>query len=277
MVLFSRPSMASIVFVLVLPVIALSQAVPTASPAAKPSPTASPVQQKFDPKNPTAEQIVESTILVFAFPGGRPVLDQIRKTTIERGTTTVTGADGKAERAAYQRYIIRGSSIDAERIRLDQEFPSVRYSLVKNADKVFMIYNDSIYNPREDAALSFRNQNYRGLDGLLRYKENGSKIELAGKETKMGVEYHMIDVTDKDGHKTRYHISAKRFRVLMLEYDENGSKFKRKFYDYNLAQGTLVPYKSVLYRDDKIVEETEIGTITFGQKVDESLFPAGTS
>jgi len=265
--------LASIYFVLVFPVLAFAQAA-TPSPVPVETPAQQKTDAKIDLKNPTAEQVVESTIVIYAYPGGRPVLDQIRKTTIERGTTSVTQSDGKVERANYQRYIIRGGTLDAERIRLDQEFPSVRYSLVKNGDKVFMIYNESIYNPREDAAKAFHNQNYRGLDGLLRYKENGSTIASGGKEAKLGVEYHLIDVTDKQGNKTRYYISAKRFRVMMLEYEEAGSKYQRKFYDYNYAQGTLVPYKTVLYRDDKVVEETEIGTITFGQRVDESLFPA---
>ncbi len=58
----------------------------------------------------------------------------------------------------------------------------------------------------------------------------------------------------------------------MLTYEDSGVKYRRKFYDYNYAQGTLVPYRSVLWADEKKVEETEIGTITFGQKVDEGLF-----
>ena len=269
--------MASILFVLALPVLALAQETavsPTPSPS--PTPKLSKAQIKASAANPTAEQVAESSIVIYGFGGGRAVLNQIRKTTIERGTTSVTQPDGKIERASYQRYVIRGGSLEKEKIRLDQEFPSVRYSLVKNADKVFMIYNDSIYNPREDAAKAFHNQNYRGLEGLLRYKENGSKLELAGKETKLGVEYHILNVTDASGSKTRYYISAKTFRVMMLDYEENGSKFQRKFYDYNYAQGTLVPYKTVLYRDGNVVEETEIGTITFGQRVDETLFPEAT-
>ena len=49
-------------------------------------------------------------------------------------------------------------------------------------------------------------------------------------------------------------------------------KYRRKYYDYNYAQGTLVPYRTVLWADGKIVEETEIGTVTYGQKIDEALF-----
>ena len=58
----------------------------------------------------------------------------------------------------------------------------------------------------------------------------------------------------------------------MLTYEENGVKYRRKFYDYNYAQGTLVPYRTVLWADDKIIEETDVGTVTYGQKVDDELF-----
>lgn len=247
-----------------------------APPTPTPSPTATPrpVSAKEALANPTAETIAETTIFVYALAGGRPVLDQIRKTTIERGKSTILNGEGIMETANYQKYIIRGPSLKKEKLRVDQEFPTVSYSLVQNAEKIYGIFNDRPFAPTDDAMRVFNNQIYRGLDGFLRYKENESKIVLAGKEKMMGVEYHLIDVTDKENRKTRYYVSAKRYRIMMLEYEDNGKKYRRKFYDYNYAQGTLVPFKTVLYEGDKIIEETDIGTITFGQKVDESLFPA---
>jgi len=246
---------------------------PTATPKPTPSPkpTATPKGQSA---NFTAEQIVESTIVVYAYPGGRPVLDQIRKTTFERGKTSFVNGDGKTETANYQKWIIRGPSLGKEKLRLDQEMSNkVSYSLVQNNEKVVLMVNDSVYAPREDASRTFQNQIFRGLDGFLRYKENESTLALAGKEKILGVEYYLIDITDKQARKTRYYVSVKRFRVMMLEYEEGGRKFKRKFYNYNYAQGTLVPFRTVLYDGDKVIEDTEIGTITFGQKVDEALFP----
>ena len=62
---------------------------------------------------------------------------------------------------------------------------------------------------------------------------------------------------------------------MMLDYDQDGVKYRRRFYDYNYAQGTLVPFRTVLWAGDKLVEETEVGTITFGQKIDETMFSAG--
>ena len=248
---------------------------PTPTPAPTPPPiSARPQSAKEAMANPTAETIAETSLFVYALSGGRPVLEQIRKTTIERGKTTVLNGDGKMETANYQKWIIRGKSLDTEKLRMDHEFPTVRYSLIQKEDKIFGIYNDAPFAPTEVASNAFHNQIYRGLDGLLRYKENGSTLTLAGKEKVMAVDYHMIDVTDKAGRKTRYYISAKTFRVMMLEYEEAGKKYRRKFYDYNYAQGTLVPMRTVLYEGDKMIEETSVGTITFGQRVDESLFPA---
>lgn len=225
-------------------------------------------------ENVTAEQVVEGTILLYAIPGGRNTMEQIRRTSAERGKITLTAPDGTISTANYQRWTMRGETLGKEKIRLDQEFPNAKFSLVHADEKIFGIFQDSIFEPRADARQTFENQIYRGLDGLLRYKENESKLNLVGREKYMGVEYYLVDVTDKENRTTRYYVSVKTLRVMMLEYEENGAKYRRKFYDYNYAQGILVPFITALWIDDKLREETSIGTITFGQKVDEGLFAA---
>lgn len=245
-------------------------------PATRPTPTPAPVAAaKLDLKNLTAEQVAEFAIFWYGLGGGRQTLNQIRKTTLERGTANITNAEGKVDRVPYQRFVIRGETLAKEKIRLDQEFPSARYSLIHAEEKIFGIYNNTVFTPREDASKGFENQIVRSIDALLRYKENESKLDLAPKEKVMGVDYYVVDVTDKQERKTRFYVSAKSFRVMMLAYEEGGVKYKRKFYDYNYAQGTLVPFRTVLWADEKIMEEGEVGTITFGQKVDEGLFTAG--
>lgn len=234
-----------------------------------------PKQQNFDPSKVTAEQIAESTIVIYGGLLGRQNLNQIRKTTLERGKIMITDAAGKTETANYERWTMRGESLNKEKVRLDQSFPDAKYSLVYTGDKVFGLYNDSVFTPREDASVSFQNQIWHGLEGLLRYKENESKTELAGREKLMGVEYYLLDVTDKQDRKTRFYVSTKSFRVMMLEYEASGVKYRRKFYDYNYAQGTLVPYRTILWANDKQIEETEVGTITFGQKIEDAMFQEG--
>jgi hypothetical protein len=280
----SRSVFTVILLTLVFGSTALAQNPPTitAAPIASPTPTPkkpdpTPTPAKGGQAVLTAEQVAETSIVfAYTFPAaGRPLLNQIRKTTFERGKSTYTAADGKVEQASYQRFIIRGEALGKEKIRLDQEFPSARYSLVFNEEKIYGVYNNTVFTPRDDASKVFENQIVRGLEAFLRYKENGSTLELGPREKVMGVDFYLIDVTDKQGRKTRFYVSAKSFRVLMLTYEEGGVKYRRKFYDYKLAQGTLVPYRTILWADEKQVEETDIGTITFGQKVDEDLFKTG--
>ncbi len=124
------------------------------------------------------------------------------------------------------------------------------------------------------SAIFFRQRRNRPRNRftLLRYKENGSTLELAKRDKVMGVDYYVVDVTDKQNRKTRFYVSAKKFRVMMLEYTEGNVNYRRKFYDYNYAQGTLVPYRTVLWANDKQIEESEVQTISFGQKIDDNLF-----
>ena len=226
-------------------------------------------------KNLTAEQIAESAIFIYGRGGGREILNQIRKTALERGKISLTNAEGRIDQATYQRWTQRAETLSKEKIRLDQEFPNARYSLVFSDEKIFGIVDNSVFTPREDASRAFENQIVHGLEALLRYKENESTLALAGKEKLLGVEYHLLDVTDKQSRKTRFYISAKSYRVMMLDYEQDGVKYRRKFYDYNYAQGTLVPFRTILWAGDKIVEETDVGTVTFGQKIDETIFSAG--
>jgi hypothetical protein len=232
----------------------------------------SPLDAKEMAKNPTAEIVAESVIYIYGLGGGRAVLNQIRKTAIERGKISVVNGEGKTELATYQRFTHRAETLSKEKIRLDQQFSTARYALVFNDQKIFGIVDDQVFTPRDDASRAFENQIVHGLEALLRYKENESKLELIGKEKVLGVEFYILDVTDKQSRKTRFYASSKSFRVMMLDYEEEGIKYRRKFYDYNYAQGTLFPFRTTLWAGDKMIEETEVGTVTFGQKVDDALF-----
>jgi hypothetical protein len=265
-----------------LPISAFAQAAqttPTATPAtpassisAKPTPTPVPEKTPKPDKNVpqvfTADQVAESVILIY---GNRNAINQIKRTTFERGKLIVNYPDGSSDNATYEKRIIRGESTEKDKWRLDQKFPSVEYAMVFNA-KIFGLLAGNVFSPREEAINSFQAQIWHSFDTLLRYKENGSKIELGEKQKNMGVEYYVLDITDKEDRKTRFFISTKTLRILSMEYEMSGVKYTRKFYDYRIAQGMLVPYRSVLMADDKQIEESTISTVTYGQKVEESYF-----
>ena len=238
----------------------------------------SPASRADDPKTPTAEQIAETVIALVGGGLGRVVLTQIRRNGVERGRLTRTGQDGRAEEVRYELRFVRGDKSEKDKIRFDSKTPQAEYSLIYGDGRIFGIINGSIFTPRADATADFIAQQAHSIDALLRYKENESKLSSAGKDKKLGIDLYVIDLTDKASRRTRYFVSARTFRVLWLDYEEAppGStapvKYTKRFYDYRLAQSTLVPYRTVLLEDGKQTLETRILTITYGVKMEDSLF-----
>lgn len=223
-------------------------------------------------KNVTAEQVAESAILIY---GGRPGLQQIRRTMVESGKTVITSSDRSSEQILYIKRAVRGESLDKEKIRIDQEISGSRYSLIYNGGNLFGLFNETVFTPKDEAVNSFNSQHWHGLEALLRYKENGATLNLKGREKYMNVEYFVLDVTDKQNRETRFFISTKTLRVMALEYTMDAVKYSRRFYDYRYAQGTLVPYRTTLAAGDKQIEESTVSTVTYGQKIEDEIFQIG--
>jgi hypothetical protein len=231
-----------------------------------------------DPKALTAEQIAEGVILIAGNGYGRVVLNQIRRNGIERGRSTRMMQDGRAEESRYELRFVRGDKSEKDKVRIDSKTAQAEYSLIYGAGRIFGIINGSPFTPRAEASADFISQQAHSIEALLRYKENESKLSSAGKDKHQGVDVYVIDLTDTASRKTRYFISAKSFRVLWLEYEETppggttAIKYTKRFYDYRIAQSTQVPYRTVLLEDGKQILETRILTVTYGVKMEDSLF-----
>jgi hypothetical protein len=233
----------------------------------------------------TAEQVAETVILFY---GSREALKQIRRNGLERGRFTRINSDGRTEESSYERRFIRGESSDKDKVRLDQKMSSAEYSLVYGSGNTFGLSNGSAFTPRQELTIDFLGQMWHDIDALLRYKENGSTISLVGKDKQKNLDLYILDLTDKEKRRTRYYISSRTFRILWLEYEEPVAgvsapvKYTRKYHDYRYAQGTLVPYRTVLYENDKQTQETRLLTVTYGIKMEDALFqnpeaPASTA
>ena len=226
-----------------------------------------------DPKY-TVEQVVESVILVY---GTRAALDHIRKNGVERGKILRYNTQGTSEESNYERRFIRGDNLDKDQIRLDQKLPTMEYSLVYGQGKLFGIINGAAFTPRQDAVNNFLDLHHHSIDTLLRYKECGATLTLVGKDQQKGLDLYVVELTDKEKRKTRYYISARTLRILWLEYEDdvpggNRVKYMQKFLDYRPVQQTWVPYRTVLFEDGRQAQETRVMTITYGIKLDDSIF-----
>lgn len=222
-------------------------------------------------QNVTAEQVAETVVLVY---GSRAGLQQIRRTGVERGRITRPGQDGRPEEISYERTFKRGETYEKDKIRFDQRLSSLQYTLVLNDGRVTGILRGTPFTPRQEDVTTLMTDRVHGLDALLRYKETGAAVKYNGKESQKGLDLWVLELSDKEKRSTRYYISAKTARVLWLEYEEESVKYRRTFHDYRVVQGTLVPYRSVLYAGDRQVEESQVLTVTYGVKTEDSVFAA---
>lgn len=241
------------------------------------APPQNPPQQqpRADERNPTAEQVAAMVIYVYS---PRIPLAQIRRTGVERGRLTRTAADGRQEEVIYERHFMRGETSDKDKIRLQQRTPSQEYALVYGEGRVWGVTNETHFTPRQDTANEFLTDMRQDIEALLRYRENGSTIAFAGRDRQQGIDLWLLDLTDKEGQRTRYFISARTGRVLSLEYEATPSgsaapiRYRKSFHDYRYAQGTLVPHRTVLYANGQVAQESRILTITYGVRMEEALF-----
>ena len=222
-------------------------------------------------QNVNADQIAETVVLVY---GTRSGLAQIRRTGVERGRITRPGQDGRPEEIAYELTFKRGETYEKDKIRFDQHLSSLDYSLVYNDGRVTGILRGTPFTPKQADVTSLMTDRVHGLDALLRYKESGAAVKYVGKESQKGLDLWVLDLTDKEQRATRFYISSKTGRVLWLEYEEEGTKYRRTYHDYRVVQGTLVPYRTVLYAGDRQVEESQVLTVTYGVKTEDSVFAA---
>ena len=259
----------------VYPLAAQDKPAPAQGTPQKTAPEKPPQEKPGQTKTPTAEQVAESVVFVY---GSRGVLEQIRRNGIERGRITRTTADGHTEEATYERRFVRGADATKDKVRVDQKMPTMEYSLIYGDGQLWGIINGASFTPRQDAAASFMSQQRRSIDALLRYKENGSTVTYVDRVKQKGLDLFVLDLTDKENRRTRFYISAKSLHVLWLEYEEAPEpgaapvKYTRTFHDYRVAQQTLMPYRSVLLADNKQLQETHVSTVTFGVKLEDTIF-----
>jgi hypothetical protein len=234
------------------------------------------------------ETIVEVTILAY---GGRPNLEAARKSAQEIGSIRLATDQGDINGTYNMRSMRREKSwLDLLRVDLDLSpptsaqqqgaAPEVKYTVAFNGASVWSAQNSQYITPRPDAEAAFRAQLTHDYTTLLRYKEDGSKIELIGPETVVGIDTHVIDLTLPSGEKTRYWISKEFYRVLHLEYQlsigqgQEPTKYRLSYFytPFRVVQNTLVPTRRVMYQNGKFVQEIKLNTITYSAKIEPEVF-----
>jgi hypothetical protein len=243
------------------------------------------------PDQPTltpAEAIVELTILAY---GGRKPLETARASINEQGTIRLATDQGDLSGSYTLRSIRKEKSwLDLLRTDLELTTPeaaqrqgapaNLRYVIAFNGATVWSAQNDQYTNPKPEAEAAFRALLSHDYTTLLRYKEDGSKIEMKESETITGIVANVIEMTTPDGQKTKYWISSRTFRILHAEYDlKIGAeappiKYRVSYFytPVRVVQNTLVPVRKVMTQDGKFVQEINLTNIVYAAKLESEIF-----
>jgi hypothetical protein len=158
----------------------------------------------------------------------------------------------------------------------------IKYVIGFNGASVWSAQNGQYVNPRSGADVAFRAQLTHEYMALLRYKEDGSKLNYIGPETVVGVDTNVIELTTQDGEKTRFWLSAKSYRILHCEYElklvegQPPTKYRIDYYytpnSAAVVQNTLVPVRREMKQDGKFVQEIKLTNMTYSAKLDPEVF-----
>lgn len=232
-----------------------------------------------------AETVAEYVILAY---GTRPALQAARANIQEDGTIKLMTDQGSISGNYTLRQSRREkSSQDLLRVDLDLTPPEtqtsgkpIKYVIAYNGASVWSAQNDQYRNAAPEAEAAFQAQLTHDYASLLRYKEDGSTLELKNKETVVGVECNVLEMTSPDGSKTTYWISAKTYRILHLEYSltlaqgQTPIKYRVSFFytPLRVIQNTLVPTRRVMLQNGKLVQEVTINQFNYSAKFDPEIF-----
>ncbi|MFL6275448.1 MAG: hypothetical protein ACJ74G_09565 [Blastocatellia bacterium] len=239
-------------------------------------------QAKLSP----VELLVETAIFAY---GGRKGLETARAAIQEEGTIRLASDQGDLT-GNYSLRAMRREKSWHDLLRVDLEMtppgsadgnrPGIKYVIGFNGASVWSAQNGQYMTLNQSAERAFRAQLTHEYTALLRYKEDGSKIELVGPDTVVGVETNMIDLTTPNGDKTRFWVSVKTYRVVQCEYEvklddsQPPTKYLLKYFytPFKVVQNTLVPVRRLMTQDGKFVQEINISTAVYSAKLDPEVF-----
>jgi hypothetical protein len=228
-------------------------------------------------KNPKPEDIVEFAIK--SYYGARAGLYGIQRNGTLRALVKFITPDGTREGKSVTKFI-RKEKLADDLVMIDLELPGTRYTIGFDGKETWAIQDGEIQKPSPEAVEAFRSAHEHSYEALMRYKENGSKLEYVGMNKFGTLEMDIIDLISPGGARTRYEISRRTGRILYASYEEKPAsksvpvKYRLYFKDFKLVQNTYVPYEIHVFQDGKLIEERKLVEAVFNIQLDEKAFKA---
>lgn len=227
-------------------------------------------------KDQSADKIVEAAL---PFYGGRKAIFEVQKNGIIKNNLKLGIGENAREGRSTLKFI-RKPKVMEDLVLLELDLPDTKFTMGFDGQKTWAMNEGQRTDISPELSEAFRSSYAHGYEALLRYKEDGSKIEYVETKKAGSLEIDVIDLTATDGTKTRYEVSRKSGHILYLEYeskpatpDAKPNKYRLHFKDFKLVQNAVViPYKTVVFENGVQVEERTVVEAAFGAQMDEKIF-----
>lgn len=132
------------------------------------------------------------------------------------------------------------------------------------------------------AALRHAVQLPGNLFGLHELRQQGHQIELAGRETIEGTNYHVLKLTLSDGYTTTLYVDPQSWlitrrrdvRALHVDIDPTPTTIEQRMSDFREVGGVVRPFANTEtdLKTGKVLETTTIRAVTMNPELNESIF-----
>lgn len=225
-------------------------------------------------KPPKPEDVVERSILFY---GSRTALYGIQRNGTLRSLIKFYTSDGAREGKSVTKFIRKGK-LSEDLSMIEIELLGSRYTIGYDGQETWAIQDGEVQKPSAEVIEQFRTANEHSYEALLRYKENGAKLEFAGTNKLGTLEMYLIDMISASGAKTRYEISSRTGRIIYSNYEEDTKnppvKYRLYYKNFKPIQNTLVPYEVQVFQDGKLIEERTLIEAAFNVQLEDKDFKA---
>lgn len=201
--------------------------------------------------------------------GGEDRLRGIRTMTVNAAGTIRSG--GQEISAGLTR---RYAAPDKLRLDLDLRIPGGGAQVITVLDgaRAWSKQPTGVVELPPEGIAELRKQLWRDQElVLLRAKDQGTRVESLGRQTRDGASYDVLRITRGDGLAVTLYLDPARHLPRLLIYDEMGVETVERFDDYRAVSGVQVPYRRHT-KNAQAELDVRVESVTVNQPIAPELF-----
>ncbi|MCP4656452.1 MAG: hypothetical protein GY856_13645 [bacterium] len=135
----------------------------------------------------------------------------------------------------------------------------------------------SMAGRRSDQTARMKDSQHYGINLLRRLGQAGITARPLDDESVNEKPCKVVELTDGEGHATRFYLDAETRLVFKVAFSSGGSATERYYADYRQIEGIRVPHRIITLLDREQVSEIELSEVEINPRIDDELFrmPSG--